>query len=480
MWRNRLFYLIGCWILILVALMLVPLVTAMVLGEKQSFHSLFSSILLTGLIGGSLFLGFRSTATVRTPRLTLLLPICGTLALSVVAGLPFFFLMPENGLWPAIYEGTSLVTTNGSSAYEGSFDSLIAISLWRAIAAWAGGFFAICIALSFLTAMNIGARQLHQSPLPYGDSEVGYPRLRSTAIALYPVYSAVTALCCLLLWLSGLTAFESLTLGMATISSTGLFENYGNGITGIWTQIVLVAFMFISIMNWDLHYARFRKRRIGVGHDIEFSGVLAVVVSMVVLLGLLTYTLDIKSLWHSVFAVVSAVSTTGIVPADYLEGTGQHLTAGIVLMLGAGVGGSLVSAGGGLKQLRVYIIYRTGRAEIDRLAHPHSLSDISIDGATIQKRDIEAVWLLLGSFVLVLVIGSLSLAVLGVHFQDALSMSFTALTLSGPLITISDPMFGGYVGLRDADYSILTVLMLVGRVETSLLFALFARSLWRG
>lgn len=484
MWSSRLFYLLGCWILLLTTLQVVPLSLAVIMGELASLQSFMSSFLLTSLIGGSLVLGFRSTEKVRTPRLTLLLPVCGTIALAVVSGLPFFFLMPDQGLTPALYEGMSLITTNGSSAYEGSFDDLVAVSLWRALVAWTGGYFAICVALSFLTAMNIGGMQLHHSPLPFGDSEAGYPRLRSTAVTLYPVYLTVTALCFIFLWLSGLSFFEALTLSLATVSSTGLFESYGNGLTGIGTQIVLAVFMLVSVMNWDLLFARMQKRKLNVGRDSEFSGILLLVAAMVVLLAAVTQALDIKSLWHSLFAAISAISTNGIMPADYLQEAQSnyqdHLTAGILLMLAAAVGGSVVSAGGGLKQLRAIVIYRTGRAEVDRLAHPHGVSGISVGRIDVQKRDIESVWLLLGSFVLLLALGALALAVLGVHFKDALSMSFTALTLSGPLISVTDPLFGGFSGLRDADYLILTVLMMVGRIETSLLFALFAKSLWRG
>ena len=317
-------------------------------------------------------------------------------------------------------------------------------------------------------------------PLPYGESDLGYARLRSTAAALYPIYLTLSLLCFVFLWLSGLSAFEALTLSMATISTTGLFENYGNGLTGIGTQIVLALFMFLSVMNWDLHHARFQSRSLKVGNDSEFSGLLLWVVALVILLVIFSSTLDLHGLWQSVFAVISAISTMGIMPSDYLEGSSNHLTVGILLMLAAAIGGSVVSAGGGLKQLRALIIYRTGRAEVTRLAHPHSISGMAIGSVEVQKRDIEAVWLLLGSFVVVLALGSLALAILGVHFQDALSMSFTALTLSGPLISVADPLFGGFSGLRDADYMILSSLMLVGRVETSLLLALFAKSLWRG
>lgn len=480
MLRSRLFFLIGCWVLFLAALMLMPLGLAAFLGEYRALQSFFSSFLMGSLIGGSLVLGFGSSEIIRTPRLTLLLPLCGVTALAITAGLPFFFMLPDQGLWPSIYEGMSLITTNGTSSYEGTFDGLKSFALWRAVVAWTGGFFAVCIALSFLTAMNIGGMQLHKSPLPFGDSETGYTRLLATALTLYPMYLAVTLLCFLMLWASGLQVFEALTMSMATISTTGLFENYGDGLTNIATQAVLVFFMLLSCLNWDLHYARFKKRRLKVGPDQELFGVLILVVISTFLLTIFSTSVDLGNVWDNIFAAVSAVSTTGVMPTGYLQDSENFLEIGILLMLAAAIGGSVVGTGGGLKQLRAIILFRTGRAEISRLAHPHSIMGMDVGGVDVQKRDIEAVWLLLGSFVLILALGSLALAVLGVHFQDALSMSFTALTLSGPLVSVADPNFGGFSGLRDADYAILSTLMLVGRIESSLLLALFAKSLWRG
>lgn len=424
-------------------------------------------------------MGFRSTGRVRTPRLTIMLPLCGAVALAFTAGLPFFFLHPDQGLIVSLYEGMSLITTNGSSAYEGAYDGLQAIILWRGLVAWLGGYVAICITLSFLTSLNIGGLQLHQSPMPFGDNIAGYPRLRATAMALYPAYVAVTVTCFIFLWLTGLSFFEALVMAFATISSTGLYMGAVEGLNSFPVQFVLAIFMMLTVMNWDLHYARYSKRRINVGRDTEAATLALSVVFIASLLMLFAGNLSGSGLWHSLFASISAISTTGLIPGNFFDGAEIPMSVGLVLLLAAGIGGSVIGTGGGLKQLRAIVVYRAGRSEVDRLAHPHGVTSLSVGNVEAQKHDIEAVWLLLGSFVLVLAIGSLLLAVLGIHFQDALSMAFTALTLSGPLISSTNPSFGGFSGLQDADYIILTALMLFGRIETSLLLALFAKSLWR-
>jgi len=480
MWKSRLFYLLGSWVLIVCAFQLIPLFVAIWLGEKASFHSLFSSVLVSSLLGGSLVLGFRSTEKIRVPRLTLFLPIWGAICLSLVAGLPFFFLFPEVGFIAAFYEGVSLITTNGSSAYEGALGSLVAIELWRAMAAWIGGYLAICITLSLMTAMNIGGLQLHHSPMPYGDSEAGYPRLKATALALYPVYLSVTLACLILLWLGGGDFFNSLLLAMATISTTGLSGVSQSQISNFWPQLVLTVFMLISMSNWDVHYVTFKKRAFQKGINYELRSSLILIGIAIIFLTLHEGSFDITYLWHTIFAAVSAISTTGIMPDSFLSIGEESLTIAITLMILAGIGGATISATGGLKQLRMIVVYSAGRSELDRLAHPHGVKGLHYFGNKIHRSDMEAIWLLLGSYVLVIILGALSFAILGVHFQDAFSMSFTAVTLSGPLIALADPYFGGYAGLKDIDYIILTILMLIGRVEASLFFALFAKSLWRG
>ena len=149
-------------------------------------------------------------------------------------------------------------------------------------------------------------------------------------------------------------------------------------------------------------------------------------------------------------------------------------------MLLAGTGGAVASTTGGLKQMRLLIIAKLGKAEIDRLAHPHGIHTVRYGNVAAERGDIDAVWLLLGSFVLITAIGAICLAVLGIDFQSALTLAFTAMTLSGPLISGADPVFPGYGSLTDADYVILTILMLVGRIEASLFMAILAKSLWRG
>ncbi|WP_262695152.1 potassium transporter TrkG [Kordiimonas aquimaris] len=479
MWKSRLLYLIGTWIIFLSCVQLIPLVYASITGEARAFNSLFASTILSLLLGGALFLGFRSTERVRVPRLTVFLPLTGILVLAMIAGLPLFFMFPDRGFVAAVYDGMSQITTNGSSAYEGEIDVMPSILLWRSLTSWIGGLMAVGFALSLLMAMNSGGMQLHRSPLNFGDSETGYIRLRATIKSILPIYAAVTIICFSLIAISGKSIFNAFLLALSVISTSGTIPDSMVQNQNMLTQLVLSIFLVIGLSNWDFHYLRVKSRTTSWRKDRE----LRISVLLIVTATLFIFTVtgfNFSNFVSFLFASTSALATYGIMPETIPTEGDLLLPISLGLMMLAGIGGGVAGTTGGLKQMRFLTIAKLGKAEVDRLAHPHGIHTVKYGNVTAERGDVDAVWLLLGSFILIAAIGAIAFAVLGIDFQSALTLSFTAMTLSGPLIASADPAFAGYSSLADADYAILTVLMLVGRVEASLFMAILAKSLWRG
>lgn len=480
MWKSRLFYLIGSWILVLAGLQLIPLLYALSVGESDAAGAFFASASLALLLGGALFLGFRSTEKVRVPRLTIFLPLVGVASLAVMAGLPLFLLFPDNGFLRAFYDGMSQITTNGSTSYEGMIDQMRSIMLWRALASWIGGLMAISFTLSLLMAMNSGGLQLHRSPLHFGDRETGYQRLRATTRAVLPVYLFATLLCFILLWITGTARFDAFLIALSAVSTAGIVSDATLHAQGLLSQLVLAFFLLVGLSNWDFNFLRSQKFSLCLRQDRELRMSLTVIAVGALILFLLTGA-GLEDIVSLLFAATSALSTYGVMPQE-IAGLplADALPVAIVLMMLTAIGGAVASASGGLKQMRLMLIFKLGRAEIDRLAHPHGVNTVHYGDAVAEKRDVDAIWLLLGSFVLIMAAGATALAVLGIHFQDALTLAFTAMTLSGPLATSADPGFAGYGSLAQVDYVILSLLMLIGRVEAPIFMAIFARALWRG
>lgn len=477
MWKSRIFFLVGSWILVFSGLQLFPLIHALAIKDEIASGGLTISLVVSSLVGGSLFLGFRSVDKIRVPRLTIFLPLLGVPILSVVAGLPLFILFPEQGFLAAIYDGMSQITTNGSSAFEDGIADMPSLLLWRAITSWLGGIIAVSFTLSLLMALNSGALQLHQSPLFFGERETGYQRLSAITSKVLPIYAGATAICVVLLVLVGNTVFDSIVLALSILSTSGGTPEHMVLGQGPIAQIIIVVFLFLSMSNWDVHHLRVRTKTTALKQDRELRMSFILCVFIMILLALLTN--DLESWITPLFASVSAISTFGIVP-ESMRLDESNLPIAIILMVSAAIGGAIASTTGGLKQMRVLLISRMGRAEINRLAHPNGVHTVHYGKAIASPTDIEAVWLLIGSFVFIMALGATALAILGLSFQEALALAFSAMTLSGPLAYAADPSFPGYGSLNQADYFILSWLMLIGRLEASLFMALFAKALWRG
>ncbi|UTW54010.1 potassium transporter TrkG [Kordiimonas sp. SCSIO 12610] len=456
---------------------IIPLAFSYIYSEAAVSAAFSASIFFSLLIGGGLFLGFRSSAQVRTPALTIGLPIVGSLSIAFVAGLPFFFMFPERGIYAAFYEGVSMLTTNGASAYVGNIEGFKSLIIWQALMVWLGGFIAIAYTLSILTALNSGGIQLHRSSLPFGESDIGYPRLISIFKTLSNLYVFITSICCLLLLIGGLGFFDAVIFSMITISTSGLTSFNGGVVQGTMPQIIIAIFLVVGMMNWDFLYSRLRSRDLAIFDHFEFKSIVGIIILSSVLL---FFQLDGDNrLWNAIFLAISALSTSGIGVANDVFSEGHALPVAIIVIFLAGLGGAAASTTGGLKQIRLGILLTLANAELKRLAHPNSIRVFKYNNEPIQLRDMEAVWLAVGGFVLTMAIGCLVLAIFAVEFKHAVALTFSALTLSGPVVFMIDPNFYGFSGLQDVDYAILSILMIVGRIEVSVIFALLAKAFWR-
>jgi len=479
MWTSRLLYLIGCLVLGLAILQLVPFFYALANDEAGAFEAFGASIFYTGLIGGSLYLGFKDTAQMRTPLLTISLPFFGLLAAALVIGLPFLFVFPERGIAAAFYEGVSMFTTNGSSAYLGSISEYQSLILWQAISAWCGGMGFVAYALSLLTALNVGGIQLHHSSLPFGDSDTGYLRLIGTAKTLVPVYMLATMTCLILLLLSGSSFFDATILSFSALSTTGLVSYKGAVIGDGITQFVVALFILLSMMNWDFIYTRLKTQRLQANDRFELRAAFALIVIAVFAFMLVFDVRSVERVWDAVFLSISLMSTTGFAGGEALWPAEASNPIMIISLLLVSIGGAAISTTGGLKLLRLGVLLTVVRSEISRLAHPSSIRRSKYNDEPIQYSDFEALWLSLAGFVVTVIVGCLLLAVMGISFQHAVALSISAITSSGPSIFTMDPQFYGFSGLTDPDYVILSLLMIIGRIEISVMLALFAKAIWQ-
>ncbi len=482
-WLNRILYLIGYWFLIYTVMQIFPLLAAITLGQDKVVTSFAMSIIINGMLGGALYLGFRGLSQAYTIRIWVLLPFIGIIASAISMSLPFAFYYEDVSYAQILFEGVSIVTTTGSSALRIGVTEPYALVLWRAIGSWIGGFGAIVLILTILTRFNSGALNFHRSPLTYGRDKDGFALIRSVTEALLPLYCYLTFACFFMLWVFDMPGSISLVHALTIISTAGIGLDGLGGAVEISGMLMFITsvFLAISCINLDV--------LLGIGRLSGHKPVRCVeyrVFGELLVFGFIGLYLIQLIVGHSIglnetlFGLLSTMSTTGWYTADFLSLVRENLAISVALVFFVVIGSGVATTGGGIGILRFVILIIQGRAELSRLAHPHGVIRLKLGRQIIESRDLQAIWMLTVGFILSLIIGALILSVMNIPFQDAIALSIAAMTTTGPIAELISPYFTGYGGLMDGEYIVLSCLMIIGRLDTSLFLVFFARFFWRG
>lgn len=481
---GRLLGLLGN-ILVAISLLMIPPMVFGIIDENSSVVSAFAmSSVISSFFGVMFIIAFYGSK----PGDKMTVAMAGTILtgfiVALFCGLPSMFLSADSNIIMGFFDGMSAFTTMGASSFPDADNIPRGLTLWISIVGWFGGFLSILVMLSILSACNSGGMQMHISPLSKGVTGGLSGRMYSAGKIMFPAYASITLLCFILLLLGSMPAFEAFVRALGAISTTGVnLPSSGVAISGFWNQFIMVTFMLIGMFNLDYHYAWLNGQRTIYRQDSETSFLWRILLLSFILfvsLAALDHSFasnKLDAMWDSFFIIVSASSTTGIMP----DAPSLSLSAGmiLILMVLASVGGGVASTTGGLKIMRLAIVFRQLINELNRLGHPHGVSVIRFSKTQVTSKDMEAVWLLGSAFLAMIAGGTLLFAILGLNLQEALSMSVAAATTSGHLVDIMAPSFPGFAGLDSAEYIILSILMFFGKFETTLLMGLMVRSVWR-
>lgn len=404
------------------------------------------------------------------------------IVLGIYGALPFLLSdAVEISVFDAIFESVSGLTTTGATVLVGLDQIPQSILLYRQLLQWLGGIGIIVLAVAVLPMLGIGGVQLYraESTGPAKDSKLT-PRITSTAKALFSIYLGLTVSCALAYFLAGMSAFDAISHAFSTIAIGG-FSTHDASMGYFDSNIILLIsclFMLISAVNFGLHFVAFSKRSPTIyGYDSEtkfFSGM--VLIAVLVTCGTLVAmdTLPMKeALIHGLFQTVSIATTTGYA-SDNFSGWPSFLP--IFLLMLSVMGACAGSTGGGMKAMRILLIFRQGLRELRQLLHPNAVIPLKLDHRRVRPQVVSAVWsffavYMFSSFVLVLaMLGT------GLDFLSAVSAVMASLNNLGPgLGTVA----ANYGAVSDAGKVILCIAMLLGRLEIFTLLILFTPTFWR-
>ncbi len=400
---------------------------------------------------------------------------------AVFGALPFWFAGVATPL-DAFFESISGFTTTGASIFPDPGSLPRGILFWRGLSQWLGGMGIIVLVVAVLPFLGVGGMQLFRAEVPGPTPERLQPRIRQTASILWRVYVGLTIAQAALYMFGGMDWYDAVTHAFATMPTGGFSTRTASigAFTSPFIQYVTVLFMYLAGVNFSLHYRALRGRPQLMLADEEwrfYTLLLLVAIAIVSGANLMSGTYDTleTAFRASTFQVVSIGTTTGFATADYVAW--PAVTQGLLLFL-MFVGGMAGSTGGGMKTLRLWAALKQGVMELRKHLHPRAVVVTRVGGKVVHEGVMLNILAFMLLFVASFVLGSLALAALGVDLVTAAGASAAAIGNIGPGLAAVGPA-ENYAWMPGAGKMILSLQMLLGRLEIYTVLVLFHPEFWR-
>ncbi|NOZ24771.1 MAG: TrkH family potassium uptake protein [Nitrospirae bacterium] len=395
--------------------------------------------------------------------------------------LPFLFSQTFASFTDAYFEAMAGFTTTGASVLDDIEGLQKGVLFWRSLTQWLGGMGIVLFSLAVLPMIGGGGMQLFKAEVPEITVDKLRPRIVDTAKALWYIYASLTALAAILYVLGGMSVYDGINHSFTTLA-TGGFSTRNTSIAyydSPFIDAVSTVFMFLAGINYTLYFYAFKGDISRFARSDEFRFYLRVTVIAIALLALDLWGRDYDSLLSAVryasFQVVSIMTTTGYATADYEKWTYFAQLLLVILMF---FGGMIGSTGGGMKQVRILLMFKQAYRELYQLIHPRAVTVLKLEDKFIPKEVLGSIWGFLFLFLIIWVGGTLVMALLGTDIITAASTVVSALCNVGPALGGAGPA-ENYAALPQAAKWVLVFCMLVGRLEVYTVIILFIPHFWK-
>jgi trk system potassium uptake protein TrkH len=473
-------YVNGLFCLYLALAMVAPM-TVDYIDDNEDWEGFLGSLFIVGAVSAALILANRGQFAPFSLRLGILLVSSLWVSTSLVAALPFLLGTREISFTDAMFEAVSGMTTTGATVLSGLDDMPRGLLLWRATTQWLGGIGIVAMGVLVLPALRIGGMQFFRMESSER-SDKPVARIRIFAGWLIGIYSALTLVCMVLYAVGGMSWFDALAHSMTTISTAGFsthdtsFGQYGDMVLATAIIFMLIGAMPFTAFILGLIAGSYRR-----GFDSQIS-ILIVIVAVLMVPAFLTahgsgsFTPP-DALLHSLFNVVSIVTTTGFTTTDYTKW--GHLSAGVFLVA-LFVGGCAGSTAGGFKTYRLIILFQTLRVSIRELVYPSGVFPVYYNGKRISPEALQSVTTFFFAYVAILFGFTVAMSATGLDLVTAFTGTLATLSNVGPALGDVIGPAGHFGSLSDTAKWMLIMLMFLGRLEIMTILVLLSPLFWRG
>jgi trk system potassium uptake protein len=474
---KTVFFTLGILQIILGIFMLIPIITQFLYNEVDS--SFFGASIVTIIFGTLFFLSNLDHDKKLNLQQAFLLTALSWLSIAIFGSLPFVFSTIDFSFTNAFFESMSGITTTGSTIISNLEGMPKGILLWRAILQWLGGIGIIVMAITLMPIMNVGGMQLFK--ISNNDSsEKILPKSKEIALRLIYIYFTLTSLCALSYKTLGMNIFDSLTHSMTTIA-TGGFSNYNESI-GFFDSLSIEISAIIFIILGSLPFIAYIKFLSGNKKiffiDPQVKTFLKIIFISIIILSIYlsinnSTQLNLRSIF---FNVVSILTGTGYVNAQFDNWGGFSLILFLGLMFIGGCAGSTTC---GIKIFRIQILYSFILNHLKKIIYPKGIFILKYNKNTVDNKFIASIISFIYMYLVIFFTISALLSLTGLDFITSISGAATSISNVGPgLGSVIGPN-GNFSSLPDVSKWILSLGMILGRLELFAILVLFLPSFWK-
>ena len=460
------------------AFLVLPAFCGMIYGEKQAIVYIVLAVVYFAL--GRLISSFKLTSQAYYAREGLVVVGLSWIILSVLGAIPLVITKDIPSFTDALFETVSGFTTTGSSILSDVEALSHAGLFWRSFTHWVGGMGVIVFILAVLPMTGGYNMNLMRAESPGPTVGKLVPRMKETAKILYSIYLGITVAEAIILFIVGMPLFDALCIsfGSAGTGGFGVRNDSCASYTSLMQSIITV-FIIMFGVNFNAYFFILRKRAKEVFKMSELKGYFGIIAFAII-----TITINIRGMFptlyqafhHAAFQVGSIITTTGFATADFDQWPQYSRALLVAIMF---VGACAGSTGGGMKVSRIMIMFKTIYREIRKYLHPRAVTNVTMDGKTLDRSTLHSVSVYLSTYMLLF-----ALSVLAITLFESLDLEtvFTSVACTfnniGPGLSKVGPTCN-FSMMHPVTKYILMFDMLAGRLELYPMLILFTPAVWK-
>jgi len=470
---------IGTVLCIEAACMLPSLMVAFIYHEGDA-GSFIASISIIAAVGFGLL-------RIKTPTLRIYardgfaIVALGWILVSASGALPFILSGEIPCVMDALFESVSGFSTTGASILKNIEALPKGILFWRSFTHWMGGMGVLILMIAILPSVKTNTLHIMKAEVPGPSPDKFVPKISQTAKILYMIYIALTAIEVVFLLAGGMPLYDALIHAFGT-ASTGGFSNRNASVAAygsIYIETVITVFMLLFGVNFTLYYMVFKKNIRSVLRDEELRFYFGVVIAAIIFIAFningTVYPSIGESIHHSAFQVSSVITTTGYATADFNI---WPIFSQVILLLLMFIGASAGSTGGGIKCIRMILLFKIIKRKIIEINHPRVVQTVKINGRVVDQEILSGVMSFFFFYIFLFAASVLAVSLEGKDLVTSTTAVIASINNIGPGLGLVGPA-GNYADLSILSKGVLSVCMIAGRLEIYPIMLLLFPSFWK-